>query len=240
MDTTSNRIKKAMSLRNMRQIDLASKTGISKGALSSYISGRYVPKQNNIYLIAKALNVNEAWLMGLDAPMERIDDDQRIIQYEAESDEACKILEKAGYTVDFSTSNNNDIIIKDKHGNISCLHEDELVNRFEKIKSKSLDAINAEQLLEEIDMDAQHATNYTNFERDHIKKYRSLDEYGKDMVDTVLNKEYDRCTNSKITEISQVRDDVSDYLAPEAAHERTDIPVTDEMKAHDDDIMDNF
>ena len=151
-----------MSLRNMRQIDLANKTGISKGALSSYISGRYVPKQNNIYLIAKALNVNEAWLMGLDVPMERIDDDQRIIQYEAESDEACKILEKAGYTVDFSTSNNDIIIIKDKHGHISCLHEYELVNRFEKIKSKSLDAINAEQLLGGIDMDAKNAIYYTN------------------------------------------------------------------------------
>ena len=77
-------------------------------------------------------------------------------------------------------------------------------------------------------------------ERDHIKKYRVLDEHGKDMVDTVLDKEYDRCTYSKITEISQVRDDASGYLAPEAAHERTDIPVTEDMTSHDDDIMDNF
>ena len=82
--------------------------------------------------------------------------------------------------------------------------------------------------------------SFSLFEKNLIKKYRVLDEHGKDMVDTVLNKEYDRCTYSKITEISQVRDDASGYLAPEAAHERTDIPVTDEMKAHDDDIMDNF
>lgn len=71
METTANRIKKAMDLRDMRQADLAEKTKISKGALSSYITGRYTPKQNNIYLIAKALNVNEAWLMGYDVPMER-------------------------------------------------------------------------------------------------------------------------------------------------------------------------
>ena len=58
-------------LRGYKQIDLVQKTGISKGALSSYISGRYVPKQNNIYLIAEALEVNEAWLMGADVPMER-------------------------------------------------------------------------------------------------------------------------------------------------------------------------
>ena len=73
MATTADRIKEAMELRDMRQADLVEKTGISKGALSSYISGRYVPKQNNVYLIAKALDVNEAWLMGADVPMQRIE-----------------------------------------------------------------------------------------------------------------------------------------------------------------------
>ena len=33
----------------------------------------------------------------------------------------------------------------------------------------------------------------TKFETSHIKKYRTLDTHGKDMVDTVLGKEYDRC-----------------------------------------------
>ena len=73
MSTTSKRIPEGMELRGLKQADLVEKTGISKGALSSYISGRYVPKQNNTFLIAKALNVNEAWLMGADVPMERID-----------------------------------------------------------------------------------------------------------------------------------------------------------------------
>ena len=73
MATTADRISEAMKLRDMRQADLVEKTGISKGALSSYISGRYVPKQNNVYLIAKALDVSEAWLMGGDVPMQRIE-----------------------------------------------------------------------------------------------------------------------------------------------------------------------
>ena len=30
-------------------------------------------------------------------------------------------------------------------------------------------------------------------EQKHIKKYRALDEHGKDMVDTVLDKQYSRC-----------------------------------------------
>lgn len=71
MSTTSQRIQEGLELRGLKQADLVEKTGISKGALSSYISGRYTPKQTNIYLIAKALDVNEAWLMGADVPMER-------------------------------------------------------------------------------------------------------------------------------------------------------------------------
>lgn len=71
MKTTAQRIKEGMELRGFKQADLVEKTGISKGALSSYVSGRYNPKQNNIYLISKALNVSEAWLMGADVPMER-------------------------------------------------------------------------------------------------------------------------------------------------------------------------
>lgn len=69
MATISERIQERMKALNLKQTDLVTRTGISKGALSSYISGRYVPKQNNIYLISKALNVSEAWLMGADVPM---------------------------------------------------------------------------------------------------------------------------------------------------------------------------
>ncbi|EOU1501589.1 helix-turn-helix domain-containing protein, partial [Clostridium perfringens] len=71
MKKISERIKEGLALREMKQADLVNISGISKGALSSYISGTYEPKQRNIYKIAKALNVNEAWLMGYDVPLER-------------------------------------------------------------------------------------------------------------------------------------------------------------------------
>ena len=71
MDSTANRIKQALHLRNMRQADLVNLTGIGKSSISTYISGEYEQKQKNIYKIAKALDVSEAWLMGLDVPMER-------------------------------------------------------------------------------------------------------------------------------------------------------------------------
>lgn len=73
MATIANRIKEAMTIRGMKQVDLVSLTGIGKSSISTYLSGEYEPKQRNIYKIAKALDVNEAWLMGEDVPMERFD-----------------------------------------------------------------------------------------------------------------------------------------------------------------------
>lgn len=67
----AERIKKALYIRGMKQSDLCRRTQIPKSALSQYISGAFEPKQDRIYLMAQALNVSEAWLMGLDVPMER-------------------------------------------------------------------------------------------------------------------------------------------------------------------------
>lgn len=71
MKTSKERIAEAMRIRNISQSKLTRDTGISKGAISSYLSGRYEPKQDSIYKLAKALNVNEAWLMGYDVSMDR-------------------------------------------------------------------------------------------------------------------------------------------------------------------------
>lgn len=66
-----DRIKEALEKREITQTELADKAKIDKGQLSSYISGKYKPRQNNIDALSSALNVNEAWLMGFDVPMER-------------------------------------------------------------------------------------------------------------------------------------------------------------------------
>lgn len=66
-----DRIKRALSIRCMKQSELCQATKIPKSAISQYISGAFEPKQDRIYLIAKALNVSEAWLMGFDVQMER-------------------------------------------------------------------------------------------------------------------------------------------------------------------------
>lgn len=63
-----DRLNEGLSMRNMRPNDLANKTGISKSAISYYVSGRFVPKADKIHLLSKALDVSEAWLMGFDVP----------------------------------------------------------------------------------------------------------------------------------------------------------------------------
>ena len=61
-------------------------------------------------------------------------------------------------------------------------------------------------------------------EKNHIAKYRKLDDHGKEVVDTVLQIEYDRVTAADIP-----------YLM--AAHESTDKDVNNEMKKDDLDLL---
>ena len=70
MTIVSDRLKQAMELRNKKQVDLARITGIGKASICTYLAGKYEPKQTNTYKLAEALNVNPAWLMGQDVPME--------------------------------------------------------------------------------------------------------------------------------------------------------------------------
>ena len=71
VDTFSNRLKTAMRIRNIKATELSLRTGIAKSSLSEYINGKYEAKQDGVYLLAKALDVNEAWLMGCDVAMEK-------------------------------------------------------------------------------------------------------------------------------------------------------------------------
>ena len=91
VEPCSIRLRKALSIRNMRQSDLCEKTNIPKSAISHYLSGSFVPKQDRAYVIAQALNVNPAWLMGFDAPME-IDDIQKVSPNEPTLTEGEKMM----------------------------------------------------------------------------------------------------------------------------------------------------
>lgn len=66
-----DRLKIAMDAKGMRSIDLHEKTGVPKGAISYYINGKSEPKADRLYIICKALDVSEAWMLGYDTKMER-------------------------------------------------------------------------------------------------------------------------------------------------------------------------
>lgn len=82
----SKRLKQAMKAQGYKQVDVIEKskkyseeTGIkiSKTDLSQYVNGKVNPGQKKLYMLAKVLNVSEAWLLGYDIPKERISDEQR-------------------------------------------------------------------------------------------------------------------------------------------------------------------
>lgn len=70
ISNVAERLKEAMGLRNVTAADLSRTTNITTASLSHYLNGRYVPKQDKLYLLSKQLRVSPAWLMGFDVPKE--------------------------------------------------------------------------------------------------------------------------------------------------------------------------
>lgn len=68
-----DRLKEAMERRGFRAVDLVERTGIPKGTISYYLTGHTKPKADRLYLLARALDVSEAWLLGYDVPIQRTD-----------------------------------------------------------------------------------------------------------------------------------------------------------------------
>ena len=64
MEQFVERLAYAMARKQINQADLARLSGISKGSISNYLSGRWAPKGNNIYKLAQVLDVSPLWLDG--------------------------------------------------------------------------------------------------------------------------------------------------------------------------------
>lgn len=66
MSVFSDRLRLIMSERNMSQAELCRITGIPKSAVNQYLSGRFQPRQGRTEIICRTLDVNPAWLVGLE------------------------------------------------------------------------------------------------------------------------------------------------------------------------------
>lgn len=57
------RLRKLLSDKGVTASELSRISGIGKSDISNYLNGKYLPKQDKIYLIAQALGVDPGWLI---------------------------------------------------------------------------------------------------------------------------------------------------------------------------------
>ena len=72
-EKTAMRIRQAMDRMGLSQQELADRCHIGKSSISHYVNGTNEPGNKTAYILAKALNVNPAWIMGFDVDMESAD-----------------------------------------------------------------------------------------------------------------------------------------------------------------------
>lgn len=69
--TSKDRLTELMDFYGIRQVDICERTGIPTSAMSQYVSGARVPRQDKVAIISDAYGIDPAWLMGYDVPMFR-------------------------------------------------------------------------------------------------------------------------------------------------------------------------
>lgn len=279
-ENTAIRLKKIMDERGIRQVDILNLAApycekynvkMNKSDLSQYCSGKTEPNQDKLFVLGAALNVNEAWLMGYDVPIERNDyEDPNILIRDAELEEIDKILESAGYSLCCENYDDDFFTVKNAYGQtVASFHNYELLARYKALKKKNkLTAkllISSEtaffKYLESLGYyigsdDPEHKPfiQYDNgavqMDINEFNEIRTrIDTYTKATLDSFILKlsengiRRERLEKEKVIkqlQESQFKKDWNKaHLEPQAAHERTDIEVTDEMRKHDDDLMDN-
>lgn len=62
------RLLKAIADREISASELSRISGVGKADISNYINGKYLPKQDKVFLLARALGVDPGWLMTGDEP----------------------------------------------------------------------------------------------------------------------------------------------------------------------------
>lgn len=70
ISNSSARLKELMETFGISQSELCEKTKLNKSVISLYVNGKRDPRQDNLALISETFNINPAWLMGFDVPME--------------------------------------------------------------------------------------------------------------------------------------------------------------------------
>lgn len=70
-EETARRLKDALNRKNMKAQELSDKSGVSKASISQYMNGVHAPNNISSAKMAKILDVDPLWLMGLSDHMNR-------------------------------------------------------------------------------------------------------------------------------------------------------------------------
>lgn len=119
-------------------------------------------------------------------------------------------------------------------------YEKETSHPKEQIIYKLMEALNvdANYLFQDAVKIKKQQNDVTLAEYDHIKKYRDLDDHGREMVDFTLTKEWERSTaEKKAGKVIPLAAPAASALDPNAAHAISGASAADQK--HDDDIMDD-
>ena len=68
--SSNDRIREILNHFQINQTEFCKRTGVQKSALSNYLNGNRLPRQDQLFKIAEAFNISAAWLMGYDVPMQ--------------------------------------------------------------------------------------------------------------------------------------------------------------------------
>jgi transcriptional regulator with XRE-family HTH domain len=217
-----------MKARNLRQVDILELTApycakydvkMNKSDISQYVSGKNEPSQDKLVVLGMALNVSEAWLMGYDVDRKR-DDEKSFGEFELFEE----LLVLTGWSYrEFSECDglaiNEFLDDKDK---VYCK------------KGTSMDNCNECELYQSY----YYLTNGKVYYKISNQEFEELSYCIKPYLEFRINQLLSKKTgiSEQIFNLEEGLID-PDHLNLNAAHERTDIEVTDEMRQHDDDIM---
>ncbi len=263
---TASRLKEIMENRNLRQVDVLNLTRpycqeynvkMNKSDISQYCSGKTEPNQDKLFILGIALNVNEAWLMGYDVPMERNEyEDPRIIERDTILKNIEKVLKVKNWSLFCDTYDDDYFIIKDAIGQtITSFYEYELIARYKSLQKKG--KVTADLLvssksaffkyLESLGYyigrdDPEHKPfiHYGNgaviISDNMLDDMRTrIDTYAKATMDSVVLKLNEDSLRKKREE----KERLTEYLLANAANARTDIDIPNDVDTSDDDIMDD-
>lgn len=234
-ENVSTRLKQIMSDRNLRQADIIElcqpyckqyNVRLGRNDLSQYVSGKVEPGQRKLTVLSLALNVNEAWLMGFDAPMKIEEKWPHVRKYMERTDAFEAELKSIGWDCEFIYCEEWEFyevgLTEDENGEV-------IENKYKYSPPSGCKKDGVQIKCEKCPHRYPHyrlsngTISFDISEEDYRAFYNDVEIFLKERLQKLLLKS---------------AEDAFD-IETKAAHVRTDIALTQEAEEHDQAIMDD-